>query len=588
MNHSNRDIADLLRSVGTALTLKKRNPFEVKAYGNAADAIEHSTAEVKDLWEEGKLDQIPGVGKTIQAALNDLFKHGDSKHFDTLMDGIPKVVFELIKVPGIGPKTASEFADLGIKSISDLQSEIKNGKLVHKGFSAKMAERIAGGILEHESLQTGRMLLPYATTQAEQIIAYLKKSPDVLEVDPLGSLRRQVATIGDLDFAASSKSPSKVVEYFTKMPGVKEVIEKGEDKSMVLLNSGIHADILVGFPENYGALLQHFTGSKHHNIKLRTYALKHNLSLSDKGVKNIKTGKVVNIKKESELYEMLKMDTPDPEIREDNGEIEAALAHKLPKLVTLNDIKGDLHLHSNFPFKNPSHGPGANPLKEIVEKAKSLGYEYVGLSDHPSGHKMASQEQMVKEIEARTKEIEHIKSSERTIKVLNGLEIDILPDGTLSVLNELLANLDYVIAGIHSGHRQTTKEQMTKRILAALSNPHVDIISHPTGRILNERESYEADWDAIFKYAAKHHKLLEINSFYNRLDLRDDLVKSALEFGVKFVIDTDAHEISQMDNMRFGVSVARRGWAQSKDIVNTWEWKKFAEWFNIKAESGKR
>jgi DNA polymerase (family 10) len=278
---------------------------------------------------------------------------------------------------------------------------------------------------------------------------------------------------------------------------------------------------------------------------------------------------------------MLKMDTPDPENREDNGEIEAALQHKLPKLITLKDLKGDLHLHSSFPFKNPSHGPGADSLKDIVKKAKSLDYKYVGLSDHPSGHKTADLEQMKKEIQSRSREIEQLKSSNKSIRVLNGLEIDILPDGTLSVPNELLETLDYVIAGIHSGHRQTTKEQMTKRILTALENPHVDIISHPTGRLLNERDSYDADWDAIFKYAGEHNKLLEINSFYNRLDLRDDLVKRALEFGVKFVIDTDAHEISQMDNMMFGVSVARRGWAESKDIVNSWDWKEFAKWFKI-------
>lgn len=582
MNYSNHDIAELLRSVATALTLKKRNLFEIRAYQTAADAVEHSTSEVKDLYEEDKLDQIPGVGKTIQAALSDLFKHGESKHFDSIMAGIEPVVFELIKVPGVGPKTASELAKLGVKSVKNLEEMVKSGELVKKGFSAKVAENIGGGILEHQSLQKGRMLLPYATAQAEQILTQLKKSPDVVEAGPLGSLRRQVATIGDLDFAASSQNPPKVVQYFTKMPQVREVIEKGPNKAMVLLKSGVHSDILVGKPENYVALLHHFTGSKHHNIKLRTYALKHNLSVNDIGITNTKTGKQIIIKKESDLYDLLKMGTPEPEIREDTGEIEAAIAHKLPQLVTLKEIKGDLHLHSNFPFKNPSHGPGANSLKEIVEKAKSLGYEYVGLSDHPSGHRMASAEQMAKEIQARTKEIEQLKSSNRSIKVLNSLEVDILPDGTLSVPDKLLATLDYVIAGIHSGHRQSSKEQMTKRVLAALANPFVDIISHPTGRLLNERDSYEADWDEIFKYAAKNKKLLEINAFYNRLDLRDDLVKRAIDFGVKFVIDTDAHEVSQMDNMRFGVSVARRGWAEAKDIVNTWDWKKFAEWFTIK------
>ena len=267
-------------------------------------------------------------------------------------------------------------------------------------------------------------------------------------------------------------------------------------------------------------------------------------------------------------------------MREDTGEIEAALAHKLPNLVELKDIKGDLHTHSNYPFPNPSHGPGASSVEDIVRKARELSYEFIGISDHPPGHGIVSKENMIKAVEKRTKSIQNLKESTKGIRVLNGLEIDILPDGSLSVPDEALETLDYCIAGIHSGHR-SSKDVITKRLMGALLNPHVDIISHPTNRLLNERNSSEADWKEIFKAAAKNNKILEINGYPNRLDLRDDLVREALKYGVKFVINTDAHEIEQMDNMPYGVSVARRGWAEAIDIVNTWDWTKFSKWFKI-------
>ncbi|KKQ09543.1 hypothetical protein A2858_01245 [Candidatus Daviesbacteria bacterium RIFCSPHIGHO2_01_FULL_36_37] len=582
MKTSNQEIADLLRSVAASLTLSKANAFQVRAYENAADSIERLTSEIKDLWEEGKLGEVPGIGTGLKEHLNEIFKTGESKHLESILKKHPEVVYELIKVPGIGPKTALELANLGVKDIDDLKKKIESGELTKKGFSEKISERVLGGLEEHAG-KTGRMLLPYAQAQADRILEYLKKGPDVKDADPLGSLRRQVATIGDLDFAVSANNSEKVYEYFVKMPGVSKVI----DKETVILNSGIHVDLLVGKPESYGALLQHFTGSKNHNIKLRTLALKKGLSLSEDGVKKVGSGKLIEVKSEEEFYKLLGMDTPAPEIREDVEEIEAALEYKLPDLIELKDIKGDLHLHSNFQIEHPSHGPGANPIEDIVKRAEELGYEYVGISDHPPAQGTESKEGIIRWVEKRTKFIQNIQKGNKSIRVLNGLEIDILSDGSLSVPDEALKTLDYCIAGIHHGHRGTP-EQITKRILKALENPYVDILAHPTGRLLNERGSYDADWEEIFKFAAKNErssssskKLMEINGYPNRLDLRDDLVRLALKFGVKFVIDTDAHEVDQMDNMRFGVSVARRGWVESKDVVNSWEWKKFAEWFNI-------
>lgn len=571
MPSSNQQIAKILRDIAAAYIIKKTgNIFEIKAYENAADAIEHSTSEVKDLWEEGKLSEIPGLGKNLQGYLDELFKTGSVRHFKEIKKGIPGVFFDLLDIPGVGPKTALELSKLGITSLNVLKAEIKSGKLVKKGFSAKIAQKILQGLQEIVGSNT-RMLLPYAFVQAEKIIDYLKKSQDVINANSLGSLRRMVATIGDLDFSVSSNNPAKVVHYFCHMPGVMRIIDQGELKATVILQSGIRADLLVGKPESYGALLQHFTGSKAHNIKLRELGNKMGYFLSER----------TKTRTEEDFYKLLGMDTPSPRIREDTGEIEAALAHKLPDLVELKDIKGDLHLHSDFNFTSYSHAPGVNSIGEIVKKAISFGYKFVGISDHPPGMALG-EEKIVEEIKKRTKFIQSLNTGTKDTRVLNGLEIDILSDGSLNVPDVALETLDYCIAGIHTGHRDS-REKITMRLFAALNNPHVDIISHPTGRLLNERSSYDADWEEIFKLAAKNHKLLEINGYPNRLDLRDDLVRTAKEYGVKFVIDTDAHEVSQMDNMYFGVSVAGRGWVEGKDIVNTWPWKKFAEWFNIKS-----
>ncbi len=577
---SNPDIARLLNQIAAALTIKKASIFQIRAYQTAADAIEHLTSDVKDLWEEGRLDEIPGVGENLKTYLDELLRTGNVKHFESLKKGINPAVFEFLDITGIGPKTALDLADLGVKNLDDLGSKIKNGELVKKGFSKKIAEKIYLSLKEHKN-RGNRMLLPYASAKADKILQYLKKGPGVISADSLGSLRRQVATVGDLDFAAASNNPQKVVEYFIQMPDISRTLDQGTNKATVILNSGLQADLLVGDPESYGALLQHFTGSKHHNIKLRIYAQDKGYSLSEYGVRKLKKEELIETKTENEFYRLLGMDVPPPEIREDAGEIEAAINHKLPDLIELKDIRGDLHLHSNFPMIRPSHGPGVNPINEIIEKAIKLGYEYVGVSDHPPAFRTLKEEEMIKILTQRSKKIDQLKKNFKQIRVLNGLEVDILPDGTLSVPNSFLETLDYVIAGVHSIHRMP-KEKMTERLLKTLENPNLDILSHPTGRLLNERDSSDVDWDKIFKYAGDHKKILEINGFPNRLDLRDDLVRVALKYGVKFVINTDAHEVSQMENMQFGVAVAKRGWATEKDVINSWDWKKFAQWFNIR------
>lgn len=584
MKSSNAHIAELLRSVAASKTLSKDNFFEIRAYGSAADAIEHATAEVKDLWEEGRLGDIPGVGKSIQGYLDEYFRTGVVANFEKILDRHPRAVYELIKIPGVGPATALQLARAGVKDLKDLAQMIKSGDLVKAGIGEKTVQKIERGLNEISG-RTGRMLLPYATAQAEKILEYIKKEKNVVNANPLGSLRRQVATIGDLDFAASSRNPKETIEYFTNMPGIIEIQGKGENKATVVLHSGLHVDLLVGAPETYGALLQHFTGSKHHNIKLRILAERKGFSLSEYGVKKVSSVKghessaIIPCKTEDNLYKILGMQTPEPEIREDIGEIELALKHELPDLVDFKDIKGDFHLHSNFPIDS-SHDYGTGSIEEIVKRGVELGYKYIGISDHSPAVGTHTKEEIIAQIEKRTKFIQGLQLKYKSIRVLNGLEIDILASGELAVPEEALKTLDYSVVGIHTGHRGD-KESLTKRILKAMENPYASILAHPTGRLLNERESYDADWEEIFKVAAKNKKAMEINAFPNRLDLRDDLVRLAKKYGVKFSIDTDSHKIEQMVNMPYGVSVARRGWLTKEDVINTWDWKDLMKWFNI-------
>lgn len=576
MKTSNAHISELLKSVAASKTLSKDNFFEIRAYNSAADAVEHSTAEVKDLWQEGKLSEIPGVGKSIQGYLDEYFKTGKVENFEKILSRHPSVVYDLIKIPGVGPATALILSQKGVETLKDLQSKIESGELVKLGIGEKTVEKIKRGLTETSGREE-RMLLPYATAQAEKILEYIKKDKNVVNADFLGSLRRKVVTIGDLDFTASTKDPKATIEHFLKMPGVVEIQGQGENKAIVVLHSGIHVDLLVGIPETYGALLQHFTGSKHHNVHLRTLANSKGFSLSERGVKNLKTDELIHCKTEDDLYKMLDMQTPPPELREDAGEIESALKHELPDLIEEKDIKGDFHLHSNFPIDS-SHDYGTGTLEEIIQEAIKRGYKYVGLSDHSPAPGTHTKEEIIKLVEKRTKFIHDLQLKYKSIRVLNGLEIDILADGSLAVPEEGLKMLDYSVVGIHTGHRGN-KDSLTKRILKAMENPYSSILAHPTGRLLNKRDSYDADWDEIFKTAAKNNKVMEVNAFPNRLDLRDDLIRLAKKYGIKFSIDTDSHAIEQMTNMPFGVSVARRGWLTKEDVINTWSTDKLEAWF---------
>ena len=574
---SNKEIAKLFRSISAAYTVKGDDYFKIIAYDKAADSIEHATSELKDLWDDHKLDTVPGLGKSIQSHLDELFKTGKVKHFEDVKKGLPQGMFELLDLSGMGPKSAYKLTkSLKIKNIKDLEAAAHAGKIRSlSGFGQKSENDILASIAQYKG-QESRHLLPLAFSTAERILNHLRKIPQCEQAEPLGSLRRMVATVGDIDIAVASHNAQKVVKHFTKFREVGRVLEAGPKTSSVILKNGIQIDLMVQPPDAFGALLQHFTGSKNHNIHLREIALKKHLSLSEYGIK-VK-GVLKKFETEEDFYQFLGMDWIPPELREDTGEIEAAASHKLPQLVKLEDIKGDIHLHSDFPIE-PSHDPGANSFEEIIEKARTLGYEYIGFSDHSPGYSTHSKGQIIQLIKKRTNAIGKLRSKHQEIKLLNLLEIDILANGALSVPDEGLKILNGAIAGVHSSHRQDRKT-MTKRILTACQSPYVQVISHPTGRLLQEREAYEVDWPKIFEECLKTKTMLEVNAWPNRLDLPDVLVREATKVGVKLIINTDSHEVSQMDNMQFGVAVARRGWASAKDIVNTLTWLEFKKWFS--------
>jgi DNA polymerase (family 10) len=574
---SNKDISKLLKEISAAYVVTGGNYFKIIAYDRAADNIEHATSELKDLWDDGKLDTVPGLGQSIQGYLDELFKTGHVKHFDSIKKGLPEGMFLLLDIPGMGPKSAYKLAKaLKIKDVDDLEVVARAGRIKDlPGFGQKSQDDILKSIAQFKNIASVRMPLPIAFNAAQRILEYLKSLKEVKEVFPLGSLRRMVATIGDVDIGVSSKEAKVVIDHFVKFREVDRILGQGPTTAAVVLKNGIHVDLKVQPPEAFGALLQHYTGSKNHNIKLREYSLKKGESLSEYGVKS--KGKLKLFETEEKFYNFLGLDWIEPELRENTGEIEAAIAHKLPKLVSLKDIKGDVHLHSNYPIE-PSHDLGADSFETIIKKGKSLGYDYVGLSDHSPGFSTHSEKQIIDIVKRRSEKIDKIKYSNKNMKVLNLLEIDILTDGRLSVPENGLKLLDGAIAGIHSSHSQD-KKQITKRLLNAIQSPYVQVISHPTGRLLLQRESYEADWEKVFEACVEYKTLLEINSWPSRLDLPDTLVKSAIKFGVKFVINTDAHKVDQMDNMRFGVSVARRGWAAKKDIANTLPWLEFQGYF---------
>lgn len=575
---SNQEIANLLKGIAAAYQIKGNQQFKVRAYEEAAVSVEHATSAIKDLWDDDKLETLSGVGKSIASYLDELFRTGKVKHFQAIMGEFPPAMFEFLQIPGVGAKTAYKLAkELKIASAKQALNKLKKaaeaGKIRRiEGFAEESERAIIEGLNEigKRGKAGERMTLPFAGELSKEIINYMKQCPQVERIDPLGSLRRRVATIGDLDFGVATEKPAEVIKYFCQYPKTKEVVAAGGNTARILTRDNRQIDLKTQSLDAYGALLQHYTGSKQHNIHLREIAQKKGWSLSEYGIKMGKK-RVKRYKTEEDFYQELEMKWIPPELREDIGEIEAALKYQLPKLIELKDIKGDIHIHSNYPIE-PSHDLGTASINEIVKKASEKRYEYIGLTEHNPSISQHSEKQIVAILKRKKEVIEQFKSSNkklaRSIHLLNGLEIDIKPDGSLAIPEEGLDYLDFVIVSIHSSFRQS-KLMATKRVLKALGHPKARILGHPTGRLLNRREGMEFDWDQIFNFCRKNKKWLEISAWPARLDLPDYLVREAVKNGVKMVINSDAHQLKEMDLMEYGVSVARRGWAEKEDIINT-------------------
>lgn len=591
---NNWEIANLLEKVAAALEIKGKNSFKIAAYEKAADVIKQTDVEIKNLWQQNKLQEISGIGINIAKHLNELFKKGKVIYFEKIFQNLPRAMFELLNIPGIGPKTAYKFCnELKIKNaktaIDQLEKAAKKGKIKKiEGFGEQSEKDILEGIKQYKN-RDERMLFPFAWELSEKIITYLKKDEKNLRVDPLGSLRRKNATVGDIDLAVATNKPQEIIKKFIKFPGIKEVLVSGKNTARIIHQNGRQIDLKTMKPESYGALLQHFTGSKQHNIHLREIAQKKGWSLSEYGIKNSAEqnpalqGKINSYKSEEEFYKALGMEWIPPELREDKGEIEAAQKNELPKLVELSDIRGDLHVHSNFPIE-PSHGLGVDSMEVLSKKAQDLGYEYLGFSEHNPSFSQHNSQQILDILKRKKDKIDKLNYS-RTKKlsffIINSLEIDIKPNGNLAIPEKGLDFLDLAIASIHSSFKMNQKE-MTKRVLQGLAHPRVKILGHPTGRKLGEREAYELDWEQIFSFCQKNDKWLEINAFPNRLDLPDSLVYEAVKKGVKMIINTDSHTVEQLNLMVYGVSVARRGWATKNDIINTLSYDKIKKVLNLK------
>lgn len=574
---NNRQLADTFTLIANLLEIKGEIIYKTLAYRKASESLMGLGRDASEYWKEGKLEDIPGVGKAIAEKIDELLKTGKLEFLEKLKKEVPEELAAWLAVPGLGPKKiAMIWKTLGITTLAQLETAAKNGQLRGlPGMGAKSESAILEGIASL-SRRSGRIPLGRAYPLAQEIIKTLKKVKGVVDAAPAGSLRRMRSTVGDLDILVAAKDSAPVMDAVVNLPGVSRVLGKGETKSSIEFTDGVRAQVWAHPPEKFGTALQYATGSKNHNVQLRQLALDKGLSLSEHSFARVKGGKEIFCATEEEVYETLGLPWIPPELREDRGEVQAAKANKLPKLIELKDIKADLQVHSTW-------SDGKLSMLEMARAAAKRGIKVIAFTDHSAslgvtgGLKIEDHKKQAAEIEKIQKQLGD------EILILHASEVEIKADGTLDYPDEFLANLDLVLASMHSSLRQP-REKITQRMISAIRNPHVHIIGHPTGRLIPDREGADLDMDAVLNAAAESGVALEINAHPSRLDLDDMYARRAKELGIPISINTDAHSAEDFDMRFYGVAIARRAWLTKNDVINAWSTDKLLKWLKKRGQ----
>ncbi|WP_412539050.1 DNA polymerase/3'-5' exonuclease PolX [Longispora sp. K20-0274] len=559
MARSNEAVAAVLREYADLLSITDGEAFKARAYEKAARSVSGYPKDVSTL-DGAELRQIPQVGSSIADKISEFLRTGTLPALERAREQIPAGVRELTQIPGLGPKKARQvYEDLGVTSLAELRAAIDEGRLAgRRGFGDKTIENILHGmdLLAHDS---GRTTVDVATTIAEEVVAALSAVPGCVRCAYAGSLRRRRETVGDVDLLAIAEDSGPLMAAFVALPLVGEVIAHGPTKTSIRTTAGLQIDLRVVKPESWGAALQYFTGSQGHNIRTRGMAVRAGLKLSEYGLFRVDDGTLVASETEEEVYAALGLPWIPPPLREDRGEIEAALAGELPDLVTVADIRGELHSHTDLT-------DGVASLVDMIAAARARGYSYFAVTDHAKD--MPMQRMTDEKMLAQRAKLRALGEG-RKMTLLHGTELNIGPDGDVDWGPEFLAGFDVCVASVHS-HFQQTPEELTRRLVRACENPYVNVIGHPSTRLLGRRPGIEPDWDDVFAAAARTGTAMEVNCFPERLDLPDELILRARRAGVRFAVDTDAHAVTHLDNLRYGIGTAQRGWLTAEDVVNAW------------------